>query len=360
MLKWQSANPIASNPVMESKWNTSRIHFNGPQIQVDEESLKAPFLYELEQLIKKVAPIVCFHPDETCFPTAVENYLQKTLLVDTQPKPIFDNIPKPLSEKQNPAYLEPKEGVRFSTNKSGTTSYVYVNTFNEEYTDLHYWFFYTQAGSSSAFVRWLIDGTIKGYDGIVNLEPLGSMNGNWQSITIRVHNGTRIAENVYFPRQGNGTWIPMEKLEQRENRVVVYAARNSYSFYPTVGSHKEQRNLFDLYSSQLELTIRYETGKGRELDFSSSCQLISATYLGSDQPEEPLWLNQEQRWTNPNPDHLSVSVLKRILPGMFGTGLAFLMSRELADQLVNYFVHYFSDQYNLSSQLPHYKTIAGN
>jgi hypothetical protein len=309
----------------------------------------------LEQLIKKFAPVICSHPEAAFKPVAVEEYLQKAWLVSDTAKSRLPATPPALaslSRNDSHFYLEPGEGVSLSGESPMIKAYVHAKAAGDAYTDLQYWLFYAQMGSASAMLKWLIDGTIKGHEGKLDLNPLGLFNGSWERITVRVNNATRAAEQVYFPQSGAGAWLSIDQVHKRGSQVVAYASKNGRSFYPTAENYSGEKVRFNLYSSQLEFCLQQETGNGDELDLSGICELISAEYLGEHQPAEPLWLNFPGHWGNPDPGCLSVPLVKRMVLSTFGKPLEFLLSGHVLGELVNYLRVHFSKEYQEISLSP--------
>ena len=315
-------------------------------------TLVASPLQALEQLIKKFAPIVYFHEDGFT-PMAVEEYLQKSCLVNGPAKSRVPATPAAmaaLSWSNSGFYLEPKEGGGLPGAKAAIKTYVHVKEVDNTHTDLQYWFFYAQTAKVSATLKWLIDGTIKGYEGMLDLDPLGVLNGCWQRITVRIHNATQEAEQVYF--SGISSWLGIGQLQRRGSQVLAYASKSKGSFYPAAESYLNEKVKFNLYSSQLEFCLQQETGSGKELDFSVACELISAGHLGGDKPAEPLWLNFRGHWGPPSPDYLAVPLVKRLVLSTFGKPLEFLLSGDILGELVNYLRQHFSKECHHASLGP--------
>jgi hypothetical protein len=316
----------------------------------------APKREELEELIKKYAPVISFHQDEACMPVNVAWYLQRAWLVNAYTKTrvpaSLENLPQGANNAHK-YYLEPKEGISLlgGNDQIPARAYVHAKIYNKSYTDLQYWFFFAQTGNACASVKWMID-DIKGHEGKINLNPLGRTNGNWEKITVRLNNKTQEAEQVFFPQSGEGKWVQAEDLQRVGSQIKVFASKNGFAFYPGPGNKHSEKLKFNLYSSKLEFCFLDEAAQGKELDFSRSCELVSAGYLSENRVEEPLWLNFYNNWGAPKPDYLMVSSVKRIVLSTFGKTLEFLLSRDILDQLVNYLVSYFSNECRYKSLTP--------
>ena len=306
---------------------------------------QAPGKTELEELIKSVAPVIYFHPDEQCFPVAVEWYLNRTWLVNDATRSRIPANPVNLPQGKTDSstfYLDPKEGISMLKNQP-LKAYVHAKPYSTTFTDLQYWFFYAYAGGATALVKWLID-EIKGHEGKINLKPLGSCNGTWGKITLRINNATREIEQVHLPQVRGDVWLPAKQFQKRGNQIMVYASKNNALFYSEAGVSQTEKLKFNLFSSCLEFCFQDETIKGTALDFSGSCELVSADYLGEDKPAEPLWLNFQHNWGTPHPEYLTFSSIKRIILSTFGKTLEFLLSRDILDELVNYLLSNFTEE----------------
>jgi hypothetical protein len=305
-----------------------------------------PTKEELEVLIKKYAPVIYFQEGDDCMPVTVEWYLQRAWLVNglsrARVPATINNLPSG-TENAGTYYLEPKEGTSMakSPDEEHAKAYVHVQAINTTHTDLQYWFFYGQTGPASALVKWLID-EIKGHEGKINLNPLGKTNGAWERIAVRINNATLVAEEVFFAHGKSGQWMPFGKLQTQGTQPIVYAARGSCAFYPQPGVVCSEKLKFDLFSSRLEFCLLQETAPGFAINFSDSCELISAEHLGENKPTEPEWLKFQGHWGHPNPEYLTVSSIKRIVLSTFGKTLEFLLSRNILDELVNYLLSHFA------------------
>ncbi len=339
-----------------SHQNSDYVSFKDFCLTETESEVKAPGRSQLEDLIKKYAPIVSFNAMEGCMPVSVEWYLQKAWLVNSGTR---SRIPATLAnlplgaDNANKYFLEPKEGASMleGGGQVPTRAYVHAKLHDKMYTDLQYWFFFAYTSAVSANIKWLID-DIKGHEGKINLNPLGKGNANWEKITVRVNNSTLEAEQVFFSQCGEGLWLPINRLQKKGDRVQVFASRNGSAFYPEPGVKFSEKLKFNLYSSRLEFCFRDEAGGDASVDFSECCDLISADYLGEQKPEEPVWLNFYNYWGNPKPEHFTTSSIKRIVLATFGKTLEFLLSRDILDQLVNYLLSYFTNECRYKSHTP--------
>ena len=340
-----------------TKRNITQADFNGQNIDVIDKS-PISGVADLKPLIKKFAPVICFHPDEEFMPVSVEWYLKKTVLVDAHGKTKRTDTANAITDtvgRDGKYFLEPDDGVSMFGSNTPVKVYVHVKKINDIYTDLQYWFLFAETASSTAHLKWLIDGTIKGYEGSVDLDPLGRFNGIWERVTIRVNNFTGFAEQVFFPQSYKGVWIPIEEVERRGDRILVYLSKDNCSFYPKAGYHCSDKISFDLYSSQLDFCIAHESAKGNEVDFSDACEVVSAPFPECSKPLEPFWLDFKHPWGNPLPDYLSVSSMKRLVPGMFDKSNDFLCSKELVDGLAHHLAIHFTGEGRYKSLSPKFR-----
>jgi len=133
---------------------------------------------------------------------------------------------------------------------------------------------------------------------------------------------------------------------------MIFASRNGCTFYSQPGLHSTEKVRFHLFSSELEFCMRHETVSGKQMNFSGSCELISADYLDSEKPAEPAWLNFQGHWGQPHPDYLNASTIRRMVLSTFGKTLEFLLSRDILDKLVNHLQSYFAFECQLKSLAP--------
>lgn len=310
-------------------------------------------LPEFGQLINAFAPIVYFHGSELPGPALAEKYFQKARLVSRSGETRTLASVNSMADASGSGefYLELKEGVPGGRDKSVVKSYVHVKPAGAGHLDLQYWFFYTGTGLASAHVKWLIDDSIKGYDGDVDLAPLGVYGGNWEYITVRINKTTQKVEQVFFPKADNGFWMKAEELQMRNNQVVVYASKGSFAFYPFAGTYQVAKVRLSLYSSQLEFCLQHEACEGRKMSFAGCCELVAVS-AGAGQFPEPPWLHLGYSWGNPNPDYLTTATVKRTLQATFGKTLDFLLNKDILDTLVPYLLEYFSRECRQKSMAP--------
>lgn len=335
------------NSCMEPpKQHTNVSGLTGQALLEVSSNLTALQLHELESLIEKFAPVICLHPEAACLPAAVDDYLHTAMLVNVIDKtavPVTPFVLSGISQEFHNYYLEPGDDVSVQDPGQSKKTYVRVKAYGAAHTDLQYWFFYPETGSAVAGVRWLVDGTIKGYEGKLDLDPVGRFNGSWERIVVRINNATLEAEQVFFSHDAGGSWAHISKVQRRGSQVVAYASRQSGAFYPAAGVYDTRKVKLNLYSSHLEFCIQQETGHGRELDFSEACQLVSTEYPGEHRPEEPFWLSFPGCWGDPVPEYLNVPAIKQLVRASFGQPLEFLLSGDVLGELVNYLLIYFSE-----------------
>lgn len=332
--------------------------FHAQNLVVTSDDATHVDLRELKQLVKKFAPIICFHPAEEFMPVSVDWYLQKVSLVNSQKKtriPAYDHLLTETRGNAGKYYLEPESGVSMFGSESQIKAYVHAKARNAVYIDLQYWFLFAETDRGGAQLKWLIDGIIKGYEGKIDLDPLGRINGVWERITVRINKISGEAEEVFFPQSDKGTWVPFDKVQKKGRQVVAYLSADNCTFYPGVGTFLSEEASFDLYSSRLDFSIQHESGKGREVNFSPFCELVSANYLEENKPVEPFWLNFKYNWGNPDPDYLNVSSLKRLVPTMFDKSVEFLVSKDLLNNLVNHLLVHFREECRHKSFPPKFR-----
>lgn len=304
-------------------------------LEEPEDIAHKPSLEELKEMIRNFAPILCFQNETAALPGNVEWYLQKSWLVnDTAASrtAAWNNLT--YFEDGARYYLQLKEGVTRESYKIVPRAYVRAKNHDNTHTDLQYWFFYPFNDPATAKVKWMIDG-ITGYEGKVNLDPLGTAQGTWDHITVRINDATRVAETYFFPQREKGSWMNIYEVKRVKDQVLVYVSNNTGSLYPDKSPRQSRKITFDLHSSELEFFQEHEMGEVRSCDFSLFSNLVSVSYLPDYSPSEYSWLSYNHYWSNPRPEYLNLPNLKRILHNGFGKRFEFLLSRVIVNELGN-------------------------
>ncbi|MBL7932441.1 MAG: Vps62-related protein [Bacteroidia bacterium] len=329
-------NTIADKPVL---------------VEESEDTTLKPSLEELKEMVKAFAPILCFQNVLNALPGNVEWYLQKSWLVNdtAATRTVAWNN---LSYFDDGAryYLQLKEGVTRDSYKIVPRAYVRAKNHNNTHTDLQYWFFYPFNDPAALKVKWLIDG-IKGHEGKIDLNPLGTAEGTWQHLTVRINDVTQEAENYFFPQHEENPWLSSSEVKRVKNQVLVYVSNNMGSFNPSKGIKSSAKMTFDLHSSELEFYYEHEMGDVRSCDFSLFSNLVSVDYLPDYLPPECSWLNFNHHWSK-RPDYLTLSNLKQILHNGFGKRFEFLLSRDVVNELSNTLLSQNIEKHKQSSLSP--------
>ncbi len=305
----------------------------GPALLEEEPSntIAKPSLENLRQLIKMYAPILCFSEENSVQPGNVDWYLEKSWLVNA-------TASSRQAAKGNLRYLDDgaryhlqlKEGVNRDQYKIVPRSYVRVRNHNETHIDLQYWFFYPHTSAFNLKLRWVIDG-INGHETSINLHPVGTLEGTWEHITIRVNDRTGEAEQVYLQGADEGTWIKFSEMKRLRHQVVVYVSSNRNAFYHDKHLRVSNKSRFDLHSSELEFLLEHKMGDARSCDFSLFSELVSVSYLPEFVSPAFSWLQYNHHWCNPKPDHLNTSHVKQLLHAGLGKNFEFLLSRDIVN-----------------------------
>lgn len=312
-------------------------------------------LVSLRQLARKHAPILCFASNHNFLPGNVEWYIDKCWLVNStaNSRIVAKNNLRHIDD--GAAYhLQLKEGVNLESYKVVPKSYVHVKRTTKNYTDLQYWFLFMQSNATRATLRWMID-DIKGHESIMDLYPLGTLEGTWEHLTVRINDRTGEPEAYYFPELHGGSWIKTSEVKRLRSQVIVYVSSNSNGFYPDKSVRLSNSLSFDLHSSRLEFSQEHTFGDAKSCDFSLFSELVSVTELPEFAPSALSWLNYNHYWGQPKPDYLSQHKLKQILYASLGNKFEFLLSRDIVNELSATLVLQTTQRQQLKSVSPRFQ-----
>ena len=261
-------------------------------IIVDKISDRAPTLDELNQIIKKVAPRVYFHPDDEYGPSSVEWFLKRaTLKQNDGSSRSADSAPLPAGGSDDGVYwLEGSKGARGG---DLSTAVAYVNAkFKNNWLDIQFWFFYPYNGAGSAKV------TVVNIDKTIPLDPLGQHGGDWEHVTCRVEPISRELRAMYLAQHSGGTWLTTGDIPRGgDGRPEVYSSRHGHASYSGEGSNLSNsttQRTGDLVWFRFGLVNSTDKGS-KSLDCSSRYKILRADFLG-EQITAPDWSKYCRRW----------------------------------------------------------------
>jgi len=241
------------------------------------------------------APILRYHPNEQYLPSSVEWMLERSFLCQpaSQVQATPDNLPSTLGAPDDHLFwLQLKDDASRSGSVANAVAYVQAKPVpGQGATDLSFWFCFPYNGPATAHLFPLADR--------LSLAPVGAHGGDWETITLRIDNGAKALKRVYLAQHAGGEWIDDLARFARENgRIIIYCSQNAHAHYSAAGDNPSERrtqsspfgNIADFY------LINACADGGQSLDCAAHYQLVSAPYLGTDQPAEPAWLNFGYRW----------------------------------------------------------------
>ncbi|MEZ4449728.1 MAG: Vps62-related protein [Nannocystaceae bacterium] len=248
---------------------------------------------QLDAVIKKFAPILYFHPNESYLMSSVEWFLaQATLYVggvaqSTPQDGLANHLPSDPNLDPNTVWLDAPNSARGGNLATAEALIRVKHLPGNAFTDLQFWFFYPYNGA----------GTAKAFpvDDSISLDPLGEHGGDWEHITLRIENRDLSLHSVYLSQHSGGVWLmnPSQELEWVNGRMVIYASRNGHAAYAHAGNNLSNSKK---YWEIAEFGLRNDTARGPSLDCAAHYRIISTDYLPASQYPEPAWLSYRGRW----------------------------------------------------------------
>ncbi|KAJ3674611.1 hypothetical protein LUZ60_005227 [Juncus effusus] len=248
-----------------------------------------PNLTQIDTLMQNFSPWIYLHPKEMYLPSSVNWFFKNGALLyqkDNQ-NPIQiesngSNLPQGSSSDGLYWIDLPTNSSQNDMIKKGdlNSAEVYLQVkplFGATYTDIPIWVFYPFNGPARAKVEFLT----------ISLGKIGEHLGDWEHLTLRVSNFNGELLRVYFAEHSGGTWFDASQLDfEGGNKPVAFASLHGHAFYSKPG-------LVLQGDSELGVGIRNDSDKGQKLDVGKIFQVVSADYLGVN---EPAWLNYMREW----------------------------------------------------------------
>ena len=282
-----------------------------------------PFVADLlRQIIERHAPVIRFHPDEPYFPSSVEWYLARSLLIDgatgavVARHPAATDLPKgPAAPDQLQRYwltldpalagpaLEPELAPPDDPRRgdlAGAPAYVRaLHDPAKGHTDLQFWMFYPFDGPGLARLRPRFLGALR-TDQTLNLWPAGMHEADWELAVIRIDHATLQPIAAFLSQHQNGDQHvgkeAVAALEREpDGRIRLHASLFGHASY----AHQQDRKLvyfkrsLGLVGIELALIDRVEPGAA--WDLSQNHQVISTSWHDPQFPPAP-WLDYAWRW----------------------------------------------------------------
>ena len=276
----------------------------------------------LRQIIERHAPVIRFHPDEPYFPSSVEWYLARSLLIDgatgavVARHPAATDLPKgPTAPDQLQRYwltldpalagpaLEPELAPPDDPRRgdlAGAPAYVRaLHDPAKGHTDLQFWMFYPFDGPGLARLRPRFLGALR-TDQTLNLWPAGMHEADWELAVIRIDHATLQPIAAFLSQHQNGDQhVGKEAVaafeREPDGRIRLHASLFGHASY----AHQQERKLVHFKRSLglvgIELALIDRVEPGAAWDLSQNHQVISTSWHDPQFPPAP-WLDYAWRW----------------------------------------------------------------
>ncbi|OAY78346.1 hypothetical protein ACMD2_26541, partial [Ananas comosus] len=254
-----------------------------------------PNLAQIEALMQAYSPVIYLHPDEQFFPSSVTWFFSNGALLyqkgnpnPTAIAPDGSNLPQGGSNDGEYWIDLPADDKLKAEVKAGdlNTARVYLHVkpmLGGTFTDLALWIFYPFNGAARAKVEFLN----------VSLGRIGEHVGDWEHVTLRVSNFGGELRRVYYAAHSAGEWVDASQAEYDPsggNKPVAYASLHGHAAYAKAGSVLQG-------NEKLQIGIRNDTAKGKEMDTAGRWELVAAEYDDvGEAVAEPAWLEYMREW----------------------------------------------------------------
>ena len=285
----------------------------------------APLAADLLHLvIQRHAPVIRFHPDEPYFPSSVEWYLARSLLIDGASgavlarHPAAADLPKgPTTPDQlqrcwltldravaGPAMdpdLAPPDDPRRGDLASALAYVRALHDSSHGHTDLQFWMFYPYDGPGLTRIRPRLLGALRA-DTRLSLWPAGMHEADWELAVLRIDHATLQPVAAFLSQHQNGDQhVGAEAIaaleREPDGRIRLHASLWGHASH----AHPQERRLAYFKRSlgfagiELGLIDTVAAGAAWDLSLPDNYQIVSMP--GSD-PDftEPAWLDFAWRW----------------------------------------------------------------
>jgi hypothetical protein len=278
----------------------------------------------MSQLIcEKYAPYIVFHPDETCFPIKIEQYLsvcnplkyldplldQKTVEQKIAVQPTSDEIYQAYKDNKPVENLSFKEPIDTSLNiikGDPKQAYCYVKVVETDtYIRLIYYYLFSHTDA---------------YPCCGCCCPITSYahKADIKYIVVELSKVSKVINKVYYGAHGSqsGAWKSASEIEYYDSHPVAYSAKGDHSFYYNSGVHP--RIYFVVYdkcaNSIIDGTLCkplvYQTVDDQNINFRSN--LDGWNYLQSKMNVDGIDSPSKQGFWNNNIAEASNNWFKRL------------------------------------------------
>lgn len=220
---------------------------------------------EINELVRRYAPVFVFHEDEQYFPSSVEYYLDQVEYVavtqDDNGKRTESNYgvlaskSLPTGNESQYDYLQYPDSIKaplfggehgdaFAKFAAGDLAsakcYVHVvfnvGTMGDDpqpqynLVDIQYFLFYPFNGTATGNIPKLnIHKSLGGY---------GDHEGDWEHVTVRLYRQSKqyIFAGMFMSEHSSGTWLHSHEIEMTNGRPTVYVSHFGHACWPSVGA----------------------------------------------------------------------------------------------------------------------------
>ena len=282
-----------------------------------------PFTAELlRKSIERHAPVIRFHPDEPYFPSSVEWYLARSLLIDGATgavvacHPAATALPKgPAAPDQLQRYwltldpelagpaLEPELAPPDDPRRGDLAgARAYVRALHDPakgHTDLQFWMFYPYDGPGLVRLRPRFLSALR-TDQMLSLWPAGMHEADWELAVIRIDHASLEPSAAFLSQHRNGDQhLGAEAIAALDHelggRIQLYASLFGHATY----AHPQSRKLVHFKRSLglvgIELGLIDQVEAGAEWDLGRNHEVISTSWHDPEFAEAP-WLDFAWRW----------------------------------------------------------------
>jgi hypothetical protein len=212
-----------------------------------------PVPFDVDAVVRRFAPVVRFHPEETFMPSSVEWFLRRVRLLHvTSPthadRPVTITPVLPKGRVNAHSLVSQKVGGDLSGGKSRGTFYLDIPNDNARET--------TRRGdlvSAKCYVhvqpagsgRWhLVYLLFYPFSGAIGVAKDITHEGDWEHIKVEVDGAGRVMCRVFFAAHAGGKWQRRYSTTEgntdgfrcvRNTHSIVYSARHSHASYPKAG-----------------------------------------------------------------------------------------------------------------------------
>lgn len=220
---------------------------------------------EIEGIIARRGPILHFHPDEKYYTMTTAAFLADSYEVDRD-------------------HLNVRTPATLLGDIQRSTAYVAVRGVHPQFTDLEFWFFYGQKGSTFLRTEEWPGNDSKNTEVLKN----GTHVGDWQHVVLRVDNTLKDVVAVGYSSHGHVDWY-----RPHWEHIHVFSALHMHDCYPVPGTHLELAAWKRGGDREVKIYCRYLCGDGKAFEAFRNYQFVVSDLFEIETPE---WAKRKIRW----------------------------------------------------------------